>query len=98
MPTTTVRLQTPHASKYLQQLCKHFAHKVPVDYDAAAGEVAFPFGQCRMAAAGDVLEISGEVEREDLLPRMEAVIADHLTVFAFREALSYDWRRDAGKA
>lgn len=98
MPTTTTRLKTRNASRYLKQLCKHFAHKVPVDYDAAEGRVAFPFGQCRMAATDDVLEISGQVEREDMLARMEAVIGEHLKVFAFRESLTCDWQRDAGGA
>ena len=29
---------TPNASKYLQQLCKHFAHKVDVEYDETRGK------------------------------------------------------------
>lgn len=47
--TSTAR--TASAAKYLQQLCKHFAHKVPAEWDTETGEVSFPFGHCRMEAS-----------------------------------------------
>ena len=34
--------QTPNASKYLQQLCKHFEHKVAVVFDESEGRAALP--------------------------------------------------------
>ena len=40
----TGTFQTPQASKYLQQLCRHFAHKVAVEYDASQGRAALPPG------------------------------------------------------
>ena len=46
----TGTFETPNASKYLQQLCKHFAHKVPVDYDAERGEASLPPGPAVMTA------------------------------------------------
>lgn len=33
----TGTFMTPNASKYLQQLCKHFAHKVAVVFDETEG-------------------------------------------------------------
>lgn len=43
MPLTeTGTFVTPNASKYLQQLCRHFAHNVAVTYDAHRGTLWLP--------------------------------------------------------
>src|SRR6185437_8958296 len=38
---STVRVPTTHASRYLQQLCKHWAHKLDVSFTPEAGHVVF---------------------------------------------------------
>ncbi|MCW2307693.1 DUF2218 domain-containing protein [Rhodobium gokarnense] len=91
MPVTSTEIATKAASKYLQQLCKHFAHKVPAEFDSAAGHVRFPFGLCRMAATGAALTIHCEADNAEAAERMQAVIATHLERFAWREELSIDW-------
>ena len=48
MPVTESRVPSKKAGRYLAQLCKHFAHKVPVDWDETQAEVDFGFGNCRM--------------------------------------------------
>ena len=42
MPVATTRFQTPHAAKYVQQMCKHFAHKVTVEEVGGEGRFALP--------------------------------------------------------
>lgn len=37
MPSSTATISTTRASGYLQQLCMHFAHKVPVTFTPQAG-------------------------------------------------------------
>ena len=44
MKYSVARIDTDGASIYLQQLCKHFAHKLPVTHDAASGSIAFARG------------------------------------------------------
>ena len=44
MPTTTGFYQTENGSKYLQQLCKHFGHKIETSYDSEKGWAAFEMG------------------------------------------------------
>ena len=39
---TQVRVPTAHASRYLQQLCKHWSHNLTVDFDETHGTVTFP--------------------------------------------------------
>ncbi len=82
------RFDTENASKYLQQMCKHFAHKVPVTFDASSGTVALPQGACRLEADAATLRI--EVTADDLasLETARRIIDSHLARFAFREDFS----------
>lgn len=96
MPTATARVETPNASKYLQQLCKHWAHKFPVDNDAERGRIDLGEGRlCIMTAEPAVLVVEATAGDGDALPRLQTVIADHLKRFAFREDLVFDWRMPA---
>ena len=81
----TGHFETPHASKYLQQLCKHFGHKVEVSFDAAQGKVAFPFGPATLHATEERLSAGISGRDEAALARARAVIDAHLKTFAFRE-------------
>lgn len=76
---------TQHASKYLQQLCKHFAHKVDVTHDETSGEVVFPFGVALMTANDGELRVSIDVTDAEEIPLAKDVIDSHLVKFAFRE-------------
>lgn len=91
MPSAQAVLATGHASKYLQQLCKHFAHKVTVEYDPSSGRVDFPFGDCRMRADERELMIECEAESPEALMRAQLVIVDHLERFAWREKPAIVW-------
>ena len=86
------RVATANASKYLQQLCKHFQHKLPAEFDAAVGSIAFPAGMVRLAADGKTLAITLEAQSDQELDRLEDVVARHLARFAFREELDVQWR------
>lgn len=77
---------TAHASKYLQQLCKHFAHKVEVQHDAHRGTVALPLGPAELTADSDSLTVTVSAPDAEGIERAQAVIDRHLMPFAFREA------------
>lgn len=90
----TGRFATGSASKYLQQLCKHFAHKIEVRYDATSGEAALPPGPATLTAEPDELVIRITAPDEAGLVRARAVIDDHLARFAFRENFEQmSWER-----
>lgn len=91
--TSTAVLATPNASRYLQQLCKHFAHKIPASFDTEKGRIDFPFGTCHLTAAGETLTLTAETAEPETLERLEGVIASHLERFAFREELAISWTR-----
>lgn len=88
------RVRTASGSRYLQQLCKHWAHKFPVSFTPEHGEVPLPMGLCRLDAGRETLTIalSGSGD-EAALAKLEQVVADHLKRFAFRENLRFDWVR-----
>lgn len=83
---------TASASRYLQQLCKHFSHKVDVAFDDRAGSVAFSIGNCRLIAQEGMLQIALDAPDAEALSELQQVVASHLARFAFREELSIDWR------
>ena len=95
---------TPHASKYLQQLCKHWEHNLSVEFTAAHGTVTFPRDARGADWAGDALvtfdagpdalSVRIDASSDAHLEAMQEVVARHLDRFAFREApLAFDWQR-----
>lgn len=86
-------ISTNSASRYLQQLCKHFAHKLPVRFDPQSGQIDFPIGNCALDADPNTLRLSLVTAEAEQLPQLEDVVARHLLRFAFREEMKIDWQR-----
>jgi len=83
---------TAHASRYLQQLCKHWAHKFAVAFDAERGHVPLPIGTADLEAGTAALTITCTINEGAELERLQQVVAEHLNRFAFREGeLAFDW-------
>ncbi len=92
MPTATDHVPTANASRYLQQLCKHWSHKLEVAFDERAGTVRFQDALVSMSASEEALSVTVEAASEDIRDRIEGVVQSHLDRFAFREApLSFHW-------
>jgi len=86
-------VKTDHASRYLQQLCKHWSHKLPTKFDKLNGEIELPMGNCNLNATDDTLVISVQADEEKDVAKLEEVLASHLLRFAFREDLKVVWQR-----
>lgn len=82
---------TPYASRYLQQLCKHFQHKLPVTFDPHSGQIVYSIGDCRLVAGEAVLTLLVMSQDADRLEQLQDVVARHLLRFAFREDMKIDW-------
>lgn len=95
MSVATVTVPTENASRYLQQLCKHWAHKMEVTFTPDEGTINFPNGAVlALDARADALALQLDVPAEDELERMQGVVSSHLDRFAFREApMRFDWQR-----
>nr|WP_254054754.1 DUF2218 domain-containing protein [Pseudophaeobacter sp. EL27] len=84
--------QTESASRYLQQLCKHWSHKGTAEFDADKGSVRFASGnRVEMSASAEQLKISATTGPRGDLEQWKQVITDHLVRFAFREELVIEW-------
>lgn len=104
VPQAAVALvPTASASKYLQQLCKHWQHNLAVEFTPEHGTVAFPRDTRGADHPGDAL-VTFDAGAQTLSVRIDATsaeqlgglkgaVARHLDRFAFREApLAFDWK------
>lgn len=87
------RVATELPRRYMGQLCKHFAHRVPVVLEEDRGEIAFAIGRCEVTAGPAELVLRAEAQDEDHLPTLEDVVARHLLRFTFREPVAINWNR-----
>jgi uncharacterized protein len=85
MLSATARLETSNGSKYLQQLCKHFAHRVAVRFDERTGTCSLPPGPAELQADAEGLTISVTAQDRPGLESAKSIIDSHLVRFAFRE-------------
>ena len=94
MSVSVARVPTLSASRYLQQLAKHWSHKMEVSFTAEEGSIAFPNGvHLAMRADSETLDLVLTVPEDGDPLRMREVVASHIDRFAFREGpLTYDWR------
>jgi len=100
---STAFVPTGNASRYLQQLCKHWAHSLAVEYTAEDAVVVFPrdsrganwpgHATLKIQAAEEALECRLTASASEQLEALKGVVARHLDRFAFREGpLRFDWR------
>jgi hypothetical protein len=100
--SSTADVPTANGSRYMQQLCKHWAHNLAVEFDAERGKVTFPRDArgadwpgdavFTMAAGPDALECRIEASAPGQLDALKGAVQRHLDRFAFREApLTFDW-------
>lgn len=90
--TAVADIATPAASKYLQQLCKHFQHKRPVAFDPQHGEIGFSTGICRLDAGDETLTLTLSARDDADMEHLKDVVVRHLVRFAFREEMTVTWR------
>ncbi|MGA0614525.1 DUF2218 domain-containing protein [Paracoccus sp. KR1-242] len=92
MSRSRCHVATDHASRYLQQLCKHWAHKFVVSFDPQQGRILMTEDrEVTMTATPTALEISLSAPAE-ALTHLQDVVDSHIIRFAFREELAFDWQ------
>ncbi|ABD09090.1 conserved hypothetical protein [Rhodopseudomonas palustris HaA2] len=90
--TSRGTVNTAHASRYLQQLCKHWSHKFETEFDSVRGRIALPLGETRLTAEPESLVIDLTAADATGLATLQKVVVDHIERFAFRETLHFDWK------
>ncbi len=93
MARSVATVPTENGWKYLQQLCKHWSHKLDVELAEKSGTVRFAEATATMSADEVGLTVVIDAASDEGLERMKGVVASHLDRFAFREApLPFEWR------
>lgn len=87
MIETQTHVTTANGVKYVQQLCKHFGHKIPTTFADGRGECTFDVGSALMDADESGMNIKVSAADDDGSQRIQHVIESHLERFAFRETL-----------
>jgi uncharacterized protein len=101
--SATAAVPTASASRYLQQLCKHWTHNLAVEFTADHGTVVFPRnargadfpddGLVTFDAREAALDVRIDASVPEQLEGLKGAVARHLDRFAFREALlTFDWQ------
>jgi uncharacterized protein len=99
----TANVSTDKASRYLQQLCKHWSHNLQVTFDANQGRVVFPKdargaiwegdGIFTMTALPDTLVCGIEASEAGQLEGLKGAVERHLNRFSFREGdMIFEWQ------
>lgn len=94
---------TTSASRYLQQLCKHWSHNLTTDFTSEEGTITFPKdirgssfpadATVTLAAHHATLDVILNASAPEQLEALKGAVAQHLDRFAFREGpLNFDWR------
>jgi hypothetical protein len=101
--SSSALVPTANASRYIQQLCKHWSHNLEVDFTPDEGTVIFPRSARGSDYPADATVTFTASERElvvridassnSQLAALQTVVERHLDRFAFREApLTFKWR------
>lgn len=101
--SSTAQVPTASASRYLQQLCKHWEHNLKVEFTPERGTITFPRDArgadwpddalVTLAAHPATLECRIDASDPGQLEALKGAVARHVDRFAFREApLAFDWQ------
>jgi hypothetical protein len=101
--TSTALVPTTQGGRYVQQLCKHWAHNLQVELTEERGVVTFPRDArgadwpsdavVTMLVLPEAIECRIDASVPEQRDGLKDVLAQHLDRFAFREApLAFDWR------
>ncbi|WEF24493.1 DUF2218 domain-containing protein [Paracoccus sp. S3-43] len=90
--SSTGRFATGQAHRYMVQLCKHFAHKIPAEVEGDAGSIRFDLGTARLTASQAELTCVVAGADTAAVATLQDIIDRHLARFAFREGFAnMDW-------
>ena len=94
MSRSVAHVPTASASRYLQQLARHWSHKMSVVFSPEESTIDFPNGsRLEMYAEPGNLAVALTVPETADAEHMRQIVASHVDRFAFREApLMFDWQ------
>jgi len=87
-------VDTSYGQEYLNKLCRHFAHKVPVILIKTQGRIEFPFGPCRIKVDARKMHLTIEINNDHQAEEAEKILEEHLLRMANLEQLEIKWHHE----
>jgi hypothetical protein len=78
---------TDEPARFMKQLCRHFGHKLEVEFGDDRGSIVFPAGRCDLAVEPGVLVLVTSSETVEGAAQVADVIARHLLRFGLKSNL-----------
>ena len=85
--SATAQISTASAQRAMTRLCKHFAHKAPVELAEASGRIEFTAGHVELSATVEALDLRLHARDAATLEALQGVVERHLKMVEFREAM-----------
>jgi len=82
MARSEARITIEGSSRYLQQLCRRLAPKLPTTHTPQRGQIVFAAGTCKLEVRDDRLILAVEAEDDADVAKLEEVMARHLECLA----------------
>lgn len=86
-------VNTEKGAKYVQRLCKHFAHKVQAHWEETQGQVQFEMGTAEMFASTEVLTLICKANTTNDLDEIVDTMDRHFERFAKADELLLEWQQ-----
>ncbi|MBZ5488783.1 DUF2218 domain-containing protein [Halomonas aquamarina] len=94
MPISRAAIATESGERLINRLCKHWSHKLEVEYTERDAKIVFPEqnSTCLMHAEASKLAVSVEAPSDETLKQLEGVVQSHLERMAKDETLEIVWQ------
>ncbi|GAA3955828.1 DUF2218 domain-containing protein [Allohahella marinimesophila] len=87
----TATVATTSAGLYLKKLCRHFQHKVTVDFGDTTGRIDFKVGTCDLKADSAALKLFCVSSNEEDLEDVKDTMKRHFDRFGEKDELVLGW-------
>jgi uncharacterized protein len=84
-------LATDRAPAMLYKLCKHFAKKIPVEFDDTHGHARFPQGDCVLHASDSQLAFECACDDAEQLAALRQIIDLHAALLTRKAPQAIHW-------
>ncbi|GBD47833.1 DUF2218 domain-containing protein [Methylopila sp. Yamaguchi] len=94
------RVPTVNGARYLEQLCKHWGHRLAIVRDGGEARVTLlNDAVVTLAATPEALDVAIRAATPGAMGEAKDTVVRHLDRFAFREApLLFEWRDHGAEA
>ncbi|PWQ95167.1 DUF2218 domain-containing protein [Leucothrix arctica] len=88
---SNTQVSAEKSQRYINSLGKHFARKIPVDFEENEIIIRFEMGICTMSAAGEEMNFVCAANSSDDLEIVKDVIGSHIIKYGELKEVTVTW-------